>query len=179
MLARILVGLVMFFPFALQSDNPISLNVKLGLWETTVTSTMTGMPSIPSIPDSALAQLPPDQRAKIQQMIEERNGKPTTAKSCLTKEKLQKSNPFQNAPKGCTYTVTSSTSSKMEVKMDCSMNGTTMTGNVVVTATDSENVKGTVHMNTTGGNGNGGSNTMNMNSTFTSKWIGAACGDVQ
>jgi hypothetical protein len=176
MLARILVGLLMFFPFAVQSDNPILLNVKVGLWETTITSTMTGMPSIP---DSALAQLSPDQRAKIQQMIQERSGKPTTTKSCLTKEKLQKSNPFQNAPKGCTYTVTSSTSSKMEVKMQCSQNGMTMTGNVVVSATDSENVKGTVHMNTTGGNGSSGSNPMNMNSTFTSKWLGAACGDVQ
>lgn len=176
MLARILVGLVMFLPSALQSDNPIPLHVKTGLWETTVNSTVSGSPSIP---DSALAQLSPDQRAKIQQMIDERNGKPTVTKSCLTKEKLQKSNPFQNAPKGCTYTVASSTGSRMEVKMECTRDGTTMTGTVVVTAADSENVKGTVRMKTTPSDGNGGNHTMNMNSTFTSKWIGEACGDVQ
>lgn len=59
---------------------------------------------------------------------------------------------------------------------ECTRDGTTMTGDVVVTAADSENVKGTVRMKTTPSDGN---HTMNMNSTFTSKWIGEACGDVQ
>lgn len=176
MLARILLGVAFLFPFVMQSGSSITpLNVKLGLWETTVTSTMSGLPTIP---DSALAQMPPEQRAKIQQMIEERNGKPTTTKSCLTKDKLQNSNPFQKAPPGCTYTVVSSSGSKMEVKMECVRNGMTMTGNVVVTASDSENVKGTVHMNTTSTSG-GPSNGMKMDSTFTAKWLGSSCGDVQ
>lgn len=176
MLVKIILGVAFLFPFVMQSGSSIMpLNVRLGLWETTVTSTMSGLPTIP---DSALAQMPPEQRARIQQMIEERNGKPTTTKSCLTKDKLQNSNPFQKAPQGCTYTVVSSSGSKMEVKMECVRNGMTMTGNVSVTASNSENVKGTVHMNTTSGNGAAG-NGMKMESSFTSKWIGSSCGDVQ
>lgn len=176
MLARILLGVAFLFPFLMQSGSSIvPLNVKLGLWETTVTSTMSGLPAIP---DSALAQMPPEQRARIEQAIEARNGKPTITKSCLTKDKLQNTNPFQKAPQGCTYTVVSSSGSKMEVKMECVRNGMTMTSNVVVTASDSENVKGTVHVNTTGSGASPASG-MKMDSSFTSKWLGSSCGDVQ
>lgn len=180
MLARIFLGVAFLFPFLMQSGNSITpLNVKVGLWETTVTTTMSGMPTIP---DSVLAQMPPEQRAKIQQAMQAQNGKPMTTKSCLTKDKLQNSNPFQKAPQGCTYTVLSSSGSKMEIKMECARNGMTMTTNITVTANDSENVKGTMHMNTSGtaaSTAGSTSNTMKMDGTFTSKWLGASCGDVQ
>lgn len=181
MLARILLGVAFLLPFVMQSGSSITpLNVKVGLWETTMTMNMSGMPAIP---DSVLVQIPPEQRAKMQQMIDERNGKPTTTKSCLTKEKLQNTNPFQKAPQGCTYTVVSSSGSKMDVKIECVRNGMNVTGNVAVTASDSENVKGTVHMNTASSSGtpsNGAPGAgMKMDSTFTSKWLGASCGDVQ
>lgn len=175
MLARILLGLLVVFPFVLQSDTTVtSLNVKLGLWQTTVATNMSGLPAIP---DSALAQLSPDQRAKIQAAMKQVSGQPMTTKSCMTKEKLDKSEGFRNAPKSCTYTVVSSTSSKLEMKLTCAQNGMTITGNVHVEAVDGENVKGSIQMNTSGNSGEG--NGMNMNSTFASKWLGAACGNVQ
>lgn len=176
MLARILLGVAFLFPFLMQSGSSITpLNVKVGLWETTITATMSGLPTIP---DGVLAQMSPEQRAKVQQALQAQNGKPITTKSCLTKEKLQNTNPFQKAPQGCTYTVVSSSGSKMEVKMECVRNGMNMSGNVLVTTSDSENAKGTVHMNTSS-SGGGPGNGMKMDSTFTSKWLGAACGDVQ
>jgi hypothetical protein len=173
MFARILLGLLIVFPFAAPSDTTVTpLNVKLGLWQTTVTAKVTGLPSIP---DSTLAQLPPDQRAKIEAMINRGMGQPMTTKSCVTKDKLEKSEGFRSAPKSCTYTVVSSTTSKLEMKLQCDQNGMKTTGNVQVRAVDAENVEGSMQMNTSG---NGSTNTMNMNSTFTSKWLGAACGDV-
>ena len=176
MFARILLGLLVVFPFALQSDTTLTpLNVKLGLWQTTVT--MSGLPAMPAIPDGVLAQMPADQRAKIEAVMK---GQPMTTKSCMTKDKLEKSEGFRSAPKSCAYTVISSTGSKLEMKLSCTQNGMTMTGNVHVEATDSENVKGSIQMNTSGNGGaDAGGNTMNMNSTFTSKWLAAACGDVQ
>ncbi len=177
MFARILLGLVVLFPFAVQSDSTIQpLNVKLGLWQTTASMTMSGLPPIP---DSALAQMSPDQRAKMEEMMKKMSGQQTTSKSCVTKDKLEKSEGFRNAPKSCTYTIVSSTSSKLEMKMECTQNGQKMTGNLRVEAVDSENVKGTMQMNTSGSNTAGGNNAMNVNSTFTGKWFGAACGDVQ
>jgi hypothetical protein len=185
MFTRILLGLVVLFPLAMQSDMKITpLNVKTGLWETSMT--MTGLPAMPAIPDSALAQMTPEQRARVQAMM---GGKPITAKTCITKEKLEKSTGFEKLPKSCTYTIVSSTSSKIEMKMECSQNGMTMTGDYDAEAIDSENIKGSMHMNASNPSGSnnaaGGNNTpagagaMNMNSTFTSKWVAAACGDVQ
>jgi hypothetical protein len=174
MLARILLGVAFLFPFLMQSGPSITpLNVKVGLWETTVTMNMGGMAGIP---DSVLAQMPPDQRAKIQQAIQAQNGKPMTSKSCVTKERLQNSNPFQKPTPGCTYTVLSSSESKMEVKMVCVRNGMTMNGSVVVTATDSENIKGAINTNTASSSG---SSSGGMKMDFTSKWIGSSCGDVK
>jgi Protein of unknown function (DUF3617) len=174
MFARILLGLLVLSPLVMQSDSTVTpLNVKPGLWEVSVT--MTGLPAMPAIPDSVLAQMPPDQRAKIEAIMK---GQANTMKSCVTKDKLEKSEAFRNAPKSCTYTIVSSTGSKLEMKTECTQNGVKMTGNFVVEAVDSENVKGSMHMKASGGNTSGGNNAMNMNTTFTEKWLGADCGDV-
>ncbi|MGB6875809.1 MAG: DUF3617 domain-containing protein [Candidatus Acidiferrales bacterium] len=174
MLGRILLGLLVLFPFTIQSDSTMQpLNVKPGLWEVAVT--MNGLPAMPAIPDSILAQMPPDQRAKMEAMMK---GQPITTKSCVTKDKLEKSEAFRNAPKSCTYTIVSSTSSKLEMKTECTKNGTKMTGNFLVEAIDSEHIKGSMRMNSSGGNTSEGNNAMNMNTTFTEKWLGADCGEV-
>ncbi|MGC1107145.1 MAG: DUF3617 domain-containing protein [Candidatus Acidiferrales bacterium] len=174
MLGRILLGLVVLLPFAVPSDNAMQpLNVKPGLWE--VSATMNGLPAMPAIPDSVLAQMPPDQRAKVEAMMK---GQPITTKGCVTKEKLEKSEAFRNAPKSCTYTIVSSTSSKLEMKTECMEKGTKMTGDFLVEAIDSEHIKGSMRMNASGGGTSEGTNAMNMNTTFTEKWLGADCGDV-
>lgn len=174
MLGRILLGLLVLFPFALQSDSTMQpLNVKPGLWEVSVT--MNGLPAMPAIPDSVLAQMPADQRAKVEAMMK---GQPTTTKSCVTKDKLEKSEAFRNAPKSCSYTMVSSTSNKLEMKIECTQNAVKMTGNLVVEAVDSEHIKGSMRMDASGANTSQGGNAMNVNTTFTEKWLGADCGDV-
>lgn len=174
MLGRILLGFLVLFPFTIQSDSTMQpLNVKPGLWEVSVT--MTGVPAMPAIPDSVLAQMPPDQRAKLEAMMK---GQANTMKTCVTKDKIEKSEAFRNAPKSCTYTIVSSTSSKLEMKTECTQNGVKMAGDFVVEAVDPENVKGSMRMNASGGNTSDGNNAMNMNTTFTEKWLGADCGDV-
>jgi len=64
----------------------------------------------------------------------------------------------------------SSSSNKQEFHMDCDVNGVKMAGTFRIEAADSENIKGSMEMNSTG-NGR----TMNSSYTFTSKWIGATC----
>ena len=62
----------------------------------------------------------------------------------------------------------------LEIKVECTGDHAS-TGTLHLTSIDSEHVNGTVAMKMTGGQMAG----MNMNSTFTSKWIGANCGDVK
>lgn len=166
--------IIVFSTVALWAVDGITpLNVKEGLWEMTVPHSMTGMPASPNIPPDALAKLPPDQRARIEAMM---NGSSTTDvhKECVTKEKLDQHSAFSANRGSCTRTVVTSTGSKMEVKFHCEDKQTISDGTLLVQAIASDNVKATMHSVT---NANG--HTMNMDFVITSKYLGPACGDVK
>ncbi len=150
------------------------LDLKLGLWEVTTTSAMSGqMP----MPPEALAKLTPEQRARMEERMKANSSaqeKPTTRKECITKEKLSKENAFGEERKFCTRTVTTSTGSKLEIKIQCAENGMKSDGMLRIEAVNFETVKGSMNMAMSGGE-----RTMNMNSNFTGKWVSAACGEVQ
>ena len=154
--------------------NLAPLNVKLGLWETTRDTTIGGMAPIPP---EALAKMTPEQRAKMDQAIGPGSGqlKTNVRKTCITAEKMQKV-PFGDERKDCTYTVSSGSATKREVHFSCTQENGKMKVNGVfhVEALSSESVKGSMEIATEGGD-----RKMTMNSTFSSKWLGPSCGDVQ
>jgi len=143
------------------ADEIAPLNVKEGLWEQTVTHSMSGMPSGANIPPDVLAKLPPEQRARMEAMM---SGKPSTDvhKECITKEKLAKNAAFANNRGECTRTVLSSTGRKLELRFHCQDKDAASDGNLVVDAIGTDNVKGTMHMVTNGGEGHN----MTMDFTF-------------
>jgi len=152
------------------------LDVKLGLWETTNTFQTSGMPPV-SIPPDALARMTPDQRARVEAMMKDQgSGRPktTTQKSCMTREKMNKQEMFSDNKMDCKRTVVTSSSSKLEMRMQCTTDGTKTNGTFRIEALNSENVKGSMQMATASGD-----QTMNMNSNFTAKWLGPDCGDVK
>jgi Protein of unknown function (DUF3617) len=155
------------------ADNISPLNAKEGLWEVTVTHSMSGMPAPPNLPPDALAKLPPDQRARVEAMMK---GTPSTDvhKECVTKEKLAKNAAFSANRGDCTRTVVSSTGKKLEAKFHCVDKDTTSDGTFQMEIIDSDNVKGTMHATTSTS-----SRTMNMDFTINSKYLGPACGDVK
>lgn len=149
------------------------LNVKTGLWETTWTSSTTGRPPIP---DDLLAKMTPEQKAHFEaamKSLSAQNAKPRINKSCLTKEKLEK-DPFNRQSQSCKETVLASTGSRMEIREQCAEGKMQSDITVSIVASDSEHVTGTVKSNMTGGG-----NTMNINGTLTSKWLGPVCGNVK
>jgi hypothetical protein len=176
MRSNVLFALLVLCSFSLWADDKIQpLDIKLGLWEVTSTNATTGMPPIP--PD-VLAKMPPEQRAKMEAAMGARSGgSPTTTarKTCITREKMDKQTAFNDERMNCTHTVVSSSSKKLEIKLQCTeQQNTTMNGTIQVEALNSETLKGSVRMATTGGG-----RTMNMNSDFTSRYLGPACGDVK
>ena len=173
-MAKFLLALVVFSALALwAADNITPLNVKEGLWEMTVTHSMSGMPAMPDIPPDVLAKMPPEQRACMEAMMK---GGPSTdvRKECITKEKIEKNSAFSNNRGDCTRTVVNSTGSKLEVKIHCEEKQASTDGTLVLETAGSDHVKGTMQSAT---NANG--HTMNMNFTFSSKYLGPACGDVK
>ena len=144
------------------------LNVKLGQWETTTTMQMSGMPAIPQ---DALDKMTPQQRQMIEERMKSMQGKPTTSKSCVKQEDIDKAMKFGTDDRECTRTVITSTSTAQEVKIECTRDNTKSTGTVRIDASNRENVKGSIQMNVT----SGGGRNMSMNGSFVSKWLGPAC----
>jgi len=174
MRSKVLLALLVLCSLSLWAGDKIQpLDIKLGLWEITTTVGMTGMPAMANIPPDVLEKMPPEQRAKMQAAM---GGTPTTTarKVCITKEKMDKQTAFNDERKNCTRTVVSSSSSKLEMKMQCTEQDSTMNGTVHVEALNSESVKGSVRMAMTGGGRN-----LNTSSDFTSRYLGSACGDVK
>src|ERR1039458_2218253 len=175
MRTKLLLALIVFSGIALWGADKITpLNVKEGLWEMTVTHSMTGMPAMPAIPPDALAKMPPEQRARMEAMM--KGGASTDVrKECITKEKLEKQMAFGDDRKECTRTVLNSTSSKLEMKIHCERGQQGSTdGTLLVEAIGSDNVKGKMEAVT-----NASGKTMNMNFAFSSRSLGPACGDVK
>jgi hypothetical protein len=165
------IGLTILFCSAVYAADFRPLDVKTGQWETTMTGQLTGMPPIP---EDVLNRLTPEQRAKMQAVMQARNGgKATVSKSCLTKDKLDK--PFNlgdESTKACSPTLVMSSGTSQEIRINCNRENTKSSGVVKVDAVDSENVKGAMHMTIINGE-----HTMNMNYTFTAKWMGPVCSE--
>src|SRR5271165_50293 len=143
MRTSILCGLVVVSSsFLWAADQIQPLDVKLGLWETTFTSQMSGMPSIPP---EAMANMTPEQRARVEEAMKAR-GAGNAHRSCITKDKLDKPNAFGEDRKTCTRTVVTSTSHKLEMRLECGDEASKVAGTVRIEATDSETIKGATQM---------------------------------
>lgn len=169
---------LLLYPLVSRAADALTpLDVKTGLWESTVTSQSAG--TLP-IPAEALSRLTPEQRARIEEMMKARGqqgSKATTTKSCLTKESLQKMMTFSNdEQQNCKRTVTRSTSREQDIRLDCGRDNVLGSMTIHIEAIDSENVKGNTQVNASGG-GNGGK--MSSQASFTAKWLGSDCGDVK
>jgi uncharacterized protein DUF3617 len=152
------------------ADTITRLDVKLGQWETTSTVQTSGMPPIPQ---EMLDKMTPDQRAMIEaRMKANQTPKTTVTKNCLKKEDLDKALNFGAEDKTCTRTIVTSSSSKQEIKIECNRDNAKSTGMIRIEAAGSDSVKGSVQMAMATGRG-----TMNINSTFTSKYLGPICSE--
>jgi hypothetical protein len=158
----------------LAADKFTPLNAKEGLWETTITHSGSGMPGIPA---DALAKMPPEQRAQVEAMMKQKGlggSGPQVVKSCVTKEKLEKHLAFAESRENCKRTVVSSTPSRFEMKLHCEENKAISDGTFIAEITGGDSAKGSTHMVV-----NSEGRTMNMDLTFTSRYLGPACGDVK
>jgi hypothetical protein len=161
----------------LAADNYTPLNVKTGLWQVTSTHTASGLPPITPDMQARLAQMTPEQRARIEEMMKNKFGgtpQTTTYKKCVTTKDLN-TNPWSNgSDEKCTWTVKNSTSTDMEVQgSSCAAGkdqGMKTDVDVKLHVVDPENVKGSMQ-----GTSTGNGHTVNINGTYTGKWIGATC----
>jgi hypothetical protein len=152
------------------------LNVKTGLWQSTLTTYMSGTVGLP--PGEA-AKLTPEQRARFEaamrQYAAEHQGRATTHKSCLTQKQLNE-NPLENDAKDeggtkCKGKLIRSTSSDAEIEESCAdEEGASSIIHVTMHAVDREHVTGKGQITTTAGG-----RTMKSNISYKSQWLQSSC----
>lgn len=174
MRTEMVVGLIFIAAVSAWAADKIQpLNVKLGLWEFTSNTKMSGQ--LPPPPEGTT----PEMQARMKEAMKGMMNRTTTVKTCLTKEKRDKGDLSDENP-SCTRTIVTSTGTKLVVRTTCSAQGGKTPAGMKTEATvqadvlDSEHMKGSMHMtNTDGGR------TTEMTSTISWKWLGSACGDVK
>ena len=160
------------FTAAWAADTIAPLNLKAGLWETTLTVQTTGLPPMP--PD-VLAKLTAEQRARIETKAKERAGdgpKTTVKRSCLEEKDVDQPLALllESDRQGCKETVASSSATKREIRVDCKKGPVTGSGTIEMEAIAPEHLKVTSRWSTSDG-----TRTMKMNSTAIAKWLGPIC----
>ena len=96
-----------------------SFNAKPGAWEMTITTLTTGMPAPPDM----LAQMSPEQRAKIEAMMQARAGKPSTHvyPSCITQKDLEEDRIIKESDdeNHCTQQIITKSANKLVLEKRC------------------------------------------------------------
>jgi uncharacterized protein DUF3617 len=148
------------------------LNIKAGLWETTLTITRMGQTAVPA---EVLNRLTSEQRARMEEKMNSAvHARTTTHKHCVTREDIEKFTSQFAGDNACNPTIISSTSTKAEARVSCEAEGMKGTGTYEVEALNPERIRGSSHA-TMSGSGH----TMNLDGMFTSKWLGSSCGNVK
>lgn len=179
---KIMWAIALLCPLASWAQDIKPFDARLGLWESTSTTEISGMPAMPSmpaIPEDQLAKMPPAQRAQMEAMMKGR-GSPqsSTAKFCLVKDSLNRA--IYNTEKSCTVKLVNSTASTQQIHVECPRGNTRSTGDLTVDRVDAEHMKGVMVMKTTGDSGTSAAGrSMDMKMSFSSKWVSADCGDVK
>jgi hypothetical protein len=148
-----------------------ALDVRMGLWEITNKTTLGGQ-----MPQMDLSKLPPEQRARVEESMKAAMGEHTNVtKSCITKEKLEKSVFMMDSQPGqkCSQQIVTNTRAALDANLTCT-GDRPMKGQMHIDALSPTSVKGTVTAAVTDQG-----RTMTANIALAGKWLGADCGDVK
>jgi hypothetical protein len=121
-------------------DVPTLPPMKTGLWQNTVTNTMTGL------------QIPPEVAAKMQAMGRQMPGaapRTTVTQSCVTPDKAQKSWSDMIGKNNCQFTNVHQSSTGMSGDVACTMAEGSSKGHIDAKYSSDEKVSGKVHMEVT------------------------------
>jgi ribosomal silencing factor RsfS len=147
------------------------LDVKMGLWEIASTMNIGGQ-----MPGMDTSKMTPEQKAQMDAAMKSMMAAHTTTqKTCVTREKFNKSNFMMDDQPGmtCKQTVMTNTRSTLDAKVVCT-GERGMTMQMHVDALSQTAFKATMKSaNTEQGK------TMTIDGTMTGKWLAADCGDVK
>ncbi len=149
---------------------PPALAVKMGQWQITTTTKMSGQP-----PSFDTSKLPPEQKARVETMMKALMAEHTrTGHTCVSKDTLQQANFLlddQDKEDGsaCKRTLQTNTKKELDSKVECT-GESARSAELHIEASSPTSIKGSMRMSQSRAG-----HTMTMNATFTGKWVAAQC----
>ena len=173
---KIVIATVSLAVFAAAAAHAAGLNVKPGLWETTMQGQVSG--AFP-IPQADLDKMPPEARARMQAAMQASMAamnKPHSARYCLTQAQIDKgfgADAGNSHNQHCTHNVVSSSANEQTIQVVCKGEGESTNGTFHIVAASPTAVSGTFDM-TMSGKAN-----MQIHQKLTSRWLGTDCGAIK
>jgi len=152
-----------------QAQAPV-LDLKFGLWENTIVTSIGGMPPVDT------SKMPPEQAAKMAEAMKGMLGEKTvTDKSCLKKEDLAKDAFMMpnSANMTCTRAVTTNTRTQYVADVTCT-GQQQMKGHIAIEAQSATAFTGSMNMAASGQG-----RTMDVSMKMAGKFLSADCGTVK
>lgn len=158
-------GLLACISLPLLATSAERLNIKLGLWEITAVTQMSGMPPLPR---ELLDKLTPQQRATM--AAEANTPDKDTNRECITAKDLEQ--PFQaGSAKSCKQSIVATTRTTQEVRFICS--GEQKGSGVLRISTPTpETMSGTMDLKF-----GEGADAFTIKGRLSGRWLSADCGD--
>ncbi|HEU5442898.1 MAG TPA: DUF3617 domain-containing protein [Steroidobacteraceae bacterium] len=161
---------------SVRADQPVNLNVAMGLWEVTANAKTSGA-ALPPDMQQRLQSLPPEQRERIMAamqgaMADAQRGH--VFRKCITRERLAQGFDSDDASQ-CKSSLVRNTGSDFEYRKVCkSDDGTSHTEDAVFHMTDRHHVTGTVDVVASEGG-----HAMKIHQVIDGKWLASSCGSVK
>ncbi len=152
------------------AEQPVKLNVKLGLWEIASETQMSGMPALPK---ELLEKMTTEQLDAMKAMIKAQTEKgpiSDTSKECVTPKDLEE--PFKTEDiENCEQTMVTNTSTRQEMRLVC-MGERTGSGFFRINTPTPETMTGEFELNI-----GSGAEAMKITANLKGKWLKSDCGD--
>ena len=161
---------------SVRADQPVNLDVDMGLWEVTAQSQTSG--TMPPDMQQKLQSLPPEQRERIMAamqgaMADARRGH--VFRECMTPKRMSRGFSSGEGSDQCKSSLVRNTSSEFEYDRVCkSDDGSSHTEKAVFHRTDRHHVSGTVDVV-----GSEGGHPMTIHEVIDGKWLASSCGSVK
>jgi hypothetical protein len=171
-LAAFVLGVVPFQILPLISPPCVyadSFKMKTGTWELTYTSTTSGA----LIPPEMLETMPPERRAKVEEVMKARPGKPKTRvqKNCITQKDLDQNNFMKGEGEEeteCPVKVLSKSATKLVMERTCPAQGANF--KISMDVTTPETVVGTI---------DGSLGAGKMHADVKGQWLSGSCDEIK
>jgi hypothetical protein len=167
---------------AVTVEGQSQIPLKPGLWESSITSNVSGITLSPEM-QARIAQMPPDAQARIRAAMGGDTPRTTMTRSCLTQHEFDEWNDSfskgKNGDQTCTHSNVSGGMDRRSFDIACTSGSGKSTGHIEMIFDSDERAHGTIHLVSTTTEGAQAMHPITMDMKINTHYVGADCGSIK